>query len=138
VSPWTDLFLGIIAVATALMALLQLGAVVAAARLVGRVNQLTNQVEQDIKPIVGRLTTITEEASRAATIVAAQVERIDSLLTDVATRVEDTVTTVQQVVIAPAREGMALLSAIRAVLGTLRLVKTRPTRLDEEEALFIG
>ena len=66
-SGWTDIFLGIIAFATLVMALIQVGAIVFAARLAGQVQQLAASVQQDIRPLIVRATAIAEEASRTAT-----------------------------------------------------------------------
>jgi hypothetical protein len=45
-------------------------------------------------------------------------------------------------VVAPAREGMALASALRAAVGSIRkgsITRRRPTGTgDEDDALFIG
>jgi hypothetical protein len=58
-------------------------------------------------------------------------------------RVEDTAASLQSAIIAPAREGFALLSGVRAALAALRDTRSanapaRSARHDDEEALFIG
>ena len=73
--------------------------------------------------------------------LADQVERADAMLTDLGRRVDDTVTLVQNAVVTPAREGLALLAGIRAAVGALRgLRESRGdgNRHEEEDALFIG
>ncbi len=45
-------FLGVIALATLVMAIIQVGAVVAVGRLARRVDHLADQVENDIKPLL--------------------------------------------------------------------------------------
>src|SRR5688500_16227684 len=98
------------------MATIQVGAIVFASRLARRVERLTAQVEQDIRPLIGRLTDISNEAARTAALAAIQMERIDTLVADLSVRVEQTVTVVQNAIIAPAREGFALFSAVRAAV----------------------
>ena len=46
----------------------------------------------------------------------------------------------QQAIITPAREGMAIVAAIKAALGALRAGATRrrTSRPEEEDPLFIG
>ena len=47
-SVWSDVFLGVIAVATLAMAIVQIGVLVAASRLVGRVGRLLDQIEREL------------------------------------------------------------------------------------------
>ena len=135
------LFLGVIAVATLVMAAIQIGAAVYSARLARRIEQTVSQLQRDVQPLIGRATLVSEEAARMASMVADQVERADAMLTDLARRVDDTVTLVQNAVVTPAREGLALLAGIRAAVGALRgLRESRGdgNRHEEEDALFIG
>lgn len=141
-SEWGTLFLGIIAAATLLMAVLQVGVVVTAARLARRVERLADELHGELKPLVARAQGIAEDAQRVSSLAAAQVERVDALMSDVTRRVDETATILQQAILRPAREGMALVAGIRAGLELLRSAR-RPAasgsgRLDEEDALFIG
>ncbi|MGH9346670.1 MAG: hypothetical protein ACRD26_05320 [Vicinamibacterales bacterium] len=136
-----EVFLGIIAVAVALMAAIQVGAVIVAARLAKRVDRLADQIERDIRPVVRNLHTLSGEAARAASLAAVQVERADRLFGDLAHRVDVTLTTLQTRVLGPAREGAAVLAGLRAALATLRDRgdrRRRPSPVEEEDALFIG
>ena len=81
-----EVFLGIIAVAVAVMAIVQVGAIVAGLRVARRVEQLAHDMETSVKPLLANLTAMSAEASRAATVAAAQVQRIDRLFTDLAAR----------------------------------------------------
>jgi hypothetical protein len=141
VSDWSPAFLGVIAVATALMALVQIGAIVFLARLALQVRDLMSTVQNDIRPLIARANAIADEASKTATLATAQAQKIDRLVTDLARRVDETSTVIQQAVIAPAREGMALFAALKAGLGALkelRDLRGRPGSVDDEDALFIG
>ena len=113
-STWADVFLGIIAVATLAMAIVQIGVIVAAGRLARRVDTLAKQIEREVQPLFGHLNAIGRDASRAAALATAQVERADKLFAEVAVRVEQALDNVQETLGAPAREGRAFLSALKA------------------------
>jgi hypothetical protein len=143
VTEWSNVFLGIIAGAVLVMALIQVGAIVAGARLVQRVNRLAEQVERDMGPLVANLHTIGAEAARASALATAQVERADRLFADVSAKVEEATSVVQQVIMAPAREGLAVMAGLRAALSSLRDARQdssrrRSSRADEDDPLFIG
>ena len=122
-SVWSDVFLGVIAVATLAIAIAQLGVMVAAGRLARRVERLTDQFEQEIRPLLGHLTAITRDASRATALATAQVERVDHLFGDLAGRVEKGLAGLQSAIGGPAREGRALLVAFRAAFEAIHEVR---------------
>ena len=138
----TDLYLGIIAIAVAIMAIIQMAAVVMAARAARRVDRLADRLEQDLRPIVTNLQALTAEAARASALAAAQVERADRLFTEIAARVDQVLAAVQQTLIEPAREGFAWLSGLKAALAAFRELREaahKPsTATGEDEPLFIG
>ena len=138
----TELFLGIIAVAVLVMAAIQVAAVVLAARTARRVDRLADRLEQDLRPIVSNLQTVTSEAARASALAVAQLERADRLFTDLGARVEQILVAVQDTLIAPAREGFAWLAGLKAALSAFReLRESAPASapaVDEDDALFIG
>ncbi len=137
-----DLFLGIIALAVSLMAAIQVSAIIVAARLAKRLDRLATQIEDDIKPVFQNLQALTTEAARAAALAAVQVERADKIFGELSQRVDHTLMTLQSRVLAPAREGFAVLAGIRAALSTFRDLRDagrrRPAAVEEEDALFIG
>ena len=140
-SRWTDVFLGVIALATLATAIVQIAVIVAAGRMARRVERLANQFEQDVKPLFGYLNAIGRDAAHATALAAAQVERADKLFADLGLRVEHVLNGVQATMDAPAREGRALLSAFRAGLQAVRDLResrrSRQGRGDDEDALFI-
>jgi hypothetical protein len=147
VSATAEILLGVIAFAVAIMAFAQVGAVVAGFRLARRVEQIATDLETGVKPLLANLTAVTAEASKAATVAAAQIERFDRLVGDLTARVDQTVTTAQQFVKGPAREGMAIVAGVRAALaafhalreaGRRRTAARSVTMEEEEESLFIG
>ncbi len=142
-----ELYLGIIALAVLIMALIQVGAIVAGVLLARRVQQLTRQVEQDIKPLIANLTGMSSEAARAAALAARQVERLDQVFGEMASRVDQTLSMAQDFVAGPARQGTgdserrssAMTEALRGIReASRRRQATRQSAVDDEESLFIG
>jgi len=144
VSTWSVVFLGIIALSTLMMAVIQVGAIIYSARLARRIETLLGRLEHDIKPMLDRLTAISTEAARMSALATAQVERVDQLFADVQQRTEQIMTVVQQAIVTPAREGAALFNALRSTFAAIRGLKPngrqqRPPRgVEEDDALFIG
>lgn len=136
-SEWTNVWLGIIAAATLLMALIQVGVIVAGALLYRRVTALSTRLERDLQPLVGKVNAIGADAARISALATQQAERADQLIADVSRRVDTTLAVVQNAVVAPAREGLAIVSALRATVASVRRRPRRPGR-DEDDALFIG
>ncbi|HXW04246.1 MAG TPA: DUF948 domain-containing protein [Vicinamibacterales bacterium] len=139
---WSETFLGLIALATVVMAVIQVGAVIAAGRVMRQAQQTLATVQQEIRPLVAKARDVAEDAKRTSTIAAAQAEKVDRLVSELAVRVDETAAVVQQAIIGPAREGMAVVAALKAGLTALRGVRSRRPRthrtVDEEDPLFIG
>jgi len=137
-----DVWLGIIATGVAVMAVIQVGAILAALRLAKRMDRLASQLEQDIKPVMANIARLTAEAARAASVAATQIESADRVFGEFAQRVEQTLGAVQSRVFGPAREGAALLAGIRAALAAFRDLRDSGRRrgsvVEDEDALFIG
>jgi uncharacterized protein YoxC len=149
VNEWSGLFLAIIAIATLVMALIQVGAVIAALRLAKQAQELLGSVQRDItplladiKPLLAKVNSIADEASRTAALATAQAQKVDKLVTDLARRADDTSVLVQQAIVTPAREGIAIVAALKAAFGVFRgfgEFRGRTGRPgDEEDPLFIG
>ena len=140
----TDVFLGIIAGAVLVMAVIQVAAIVFAARAARRVGDAVARLESDVRPIVSNLQSISTEASRAMTMAAAQMERAERLMIDVSKRVDDTLATLQKGIMTPAREGFAILQSLKAAFRAFRGDGSRDARhkrsaaSEDEDALFIG
>jgi hypothetical protein len=137
----SQIFLGLIAFATVIMAVVQIGAIVMLARLAGEVRDVVTTIRQDVRPLIARANAIADEASRTAAIATAQAQKIDRLVTDLTRRVDETSAVIQEVILTPAREGMALVAGLKAGLAALRGLRDtrgRPGRVEDEDALFIG
>lgn len=147
---WAGLFLGVIALATLLTAVVQIAVVVVVARLARRMERLADRVEHELKPMFSQLNAVGRDASKMSALATAQAERLDhalagvagrpdQALADVAGRLEDTLVSVQASAAGTAREGVAVLAGVKAALAALkegRAGRAR-SRVEEEDALFI-
>ena len=141
-SGWSEVFLGVIALATLVMALIQVGAIIAALRLARQAQEVVTSVQRDLRPLIAKANAIAEEASRTVALATAQAQKVDRVVTDLSRRVEETAQLLQEAIVRPAREGMAIVAAIKAGLGALRGLRDLHPRhgrhADEEDPLFIG
>ena len=146
---WSVIFLGVIAVSTLVMALIQVGAIIATLRAVRETQKVLTMVQQDVRPLIAKATTVTEkataiaeEASKTVALATAQMHKVDTLVTDLTRRVDETATIVQKALVTPAKEGMAIFAAIRTGLGALKGMgdfRGRHGRHPEDDdPLFIG
>lgn len=144
-----DLFLGIIAVAVTVMAIVQVAAIVFATRAARSVGEAVSRLEREVHPIVANLQTMSADAARATTAATAQVERLQKTLDVVldrvdaaSSRVEQTLQTIQDGILAPAREGFGILQMVKSFFAPGRPPRSgprpRPAPADDEDALFIG
>jgi len=141
----SNTWLAIIAISTLVMAIIQVGALIAGAiaarQLQARVAKVEQQVQTQVQPLVDRLNVIGADAARLSALAVKQAEKADVALTSAALRMDQTLAVVQNAVVAPAREGMALASALRAAVGSIRkgsITRRRKGNGDEDDALFIG
>lgn len=141
-SAMAEVLLAVIAAATVIIAVVQVSLVVVARRLGQRVEELHTRVEKDIRPLLAKASAVADNAARASALAVVQVERADRLFQDLSQRVDDTMAIVQGALLAPAREGRALLAAVTAAVGAFRELRSagrsRGHAVDEEESLFIG
>lgn len=138
----SDVLLGVIAIAVVTMAIVQVAAIVFALRAARRVGDAVDRFERRVEPLVASLQTLAADASRATTVATAQVDRAARIMTDLSKRVDDTAAALQASIVAPAREGYAVLQGLLAALAAIRagIARTpkRPAVGEEEDALFIG
>lgn len=139
---WAEFFLGVIAAATLVMALIQISVIVYGWMLARRVSRLVAQIEQEMKPLADSLNAMARDAARATAVAADRVERVDKLFSDLIARIEQTVSALQHAVVTPLRDGAAVMAGVRTALEVFRELTRRPgasrTRTEEEDALFIG
>ena len=137
----TDVFLGIIAVAVAIMAIIQVAAIVFAMSAARRIGQVADRIEQDLRPLMSNLQAISSEAAKAASLAALQMERADRMFADFSRRAEQMMATIPSL-LGPAGKGFAFLNGLKAVLAAIQDFRRSSRRgaahPEEEDALFIG
>jgi uncharacterized protein YoxC len=141
VNGWSEVSLGVIAVAAVVIAVMQVALIVALLRAMREAQQTLRSVQQEVKPLLVKATAVADEAARTAVLATAQAEKVDRLLTDLARRVEETAAIVQHAIVTPAREGMAIVAGLKAGLAALRgfrEMRERRRHAEEEDPLFIG
>ena len=139
---WAEISLGVIALATLTMALVQVGVIVYGWMLARRISRLVAQIEREVKPLADSLNAMARDAARATSLAAARIERVDQLFGELTAKIEETASAVQKAVVLPVREGTALMTGIRAALEVFRDLsrtsRAKGARGEEEDALFIG
>jgi hypothetical protein len=137
-----DVSLAVIAVAVAVMAVIQVAAIIVALRATRRVGDAVSRLEADLRPVVSNLKEMSADAARAASIASAQAQRAEQLIGDVTARVNSTVAVVEEAVITPAREAYAVVQGLLGALSAFRQgapsAGRRPASTEEEDSLFIG
>ena len=137
----TNLFLGIIAAAVVVMAVIQVAAIVFAMSAARRIGQAADRIEQDLRPVVHNLQTITTDAARAANLAAMQMERADRMFADLSRRAEQVLAVVPNL-LGPAGKGRAFLNGLKAAFAAIQELRRTSRRgarhAEEEDALFIG
>ena len=86
---WAPVFLGVIAVATLVMAAIQVGAIIYGARAAQRLEQTLGRVEADLKPVLERARQVSEDAAKISALATVQVERVDKVFQDLSQRVDE-------------------------------------------------
>lgn len=142
----SDVWLGVIAVSVAALAVLQAGVLLSAQRMAKRLDEVTRDLERDLKPLIANLTAASADAARAAGLAATQAERLDRLFSDVTSRIDQGLGLAASLIGGPARNGAALVTGIRAAVTAFRAIRESSRRRraavgevpDEDESLFIG
>jgi hypothetical protein len=139
VNDWAVVFLGVIAAATLITAIAQVGFIVATGRLARRLERAADDVQREVRPLVEHLDAIGRDARRASSLAAAQLERVDHMAADLADRLDRTLNTLQTAAAGGVREGAAMLAALRAAMAVVREFRASRarTRAEDDDALFI-
>src|SRR5262245_20699839 len=117
----------------------------------GRFEENVRPIIEGVRPIVANVQQLSEDAARATAIATAQVERAERMMDraeqmvdDVSRKVDETTTMVQRAILAPARNGIAIIEGVKAALGAFfggnssRRRSPGPSTIAEEDASFIG
>ena len=105
--------LAVIAGATAIMAIVQIALLIAGVRLARRVQDLADTVENDIRPTLGKLERVSDEAARVATAAADLAEQSKAFLDRVGGRVDGLMSAARLVL---GGRGMAAFAGVRAAV----------------------
>ena len=116
----TEVFLGVIAVATLVMALIQVCLVIAGIIAVKRMYDMLLRVENTMKPVLAHVDELVMDATASVAAVRVQIDRVEQQAVQVLKRTDQAVQRVQDYLVAPAREGIALAAGARALFGAFR------------------
>jgi hypothetical protein len=129
VSDWATAFLGVIAFSTLVMALIQVGAIIAGFVAVRKAQaaaeQFAERAEVQLRPVATRVMAVARQAEDGVAVASEKVHRIEDTLARILERVDAAASTVQSGVMAPAREGAALAAGAKAMMRALRGPRAR-------------
>ncbi len=145
---WGVVFLGVIALGSLVQVVFLVGLMLAGRRLSQRIDALQARIDRDVTPALENFARVSRAAGEIADLAALQARRIDLLLADTIEKIEETTTTVQQLVLRPLRPLGAIVAFLRGVqrglevyarLGRELPTAPAPTRRvrEDEEHLFI-
>jgi len=116
----STLLLSVIAAATVIMAVVQIGVVVFAARLAKRVSRLVDVIEHEIKPTLARVDAVSSDVARVTSLASNQAERLDQITSQLIEKIDDILTVADRSVFAPLKQGAGFLFGLRAALSVFR------------------
>ena len=138
----SDALLGVIAVAVAMMAVMQVVALVYIARAARRADRLIQGMAEDVRPIIADVRGVAADAAKTVSAALAQVGRAERQMADLGSRLEGAFGELETKVMAPMREGTALLVGIRAAIAAFsaqgRKRDKSPPSDEEDDPLFVG
>lgn len=144
-SDWAVIWLGVIAVSIALMAVIQIGLIVVSLRVARQLSAAADDIRKEIKPLVEKVHRIADDAARATSLASVQIERIDQILSNTTARVDEGLSILRNAVGGPLRQGYAVALAVRAAISAFSRRSNRDTHRpssaatrEEEDALFVG
>jgi len=139
VRDWQVTFLGVMAGALVLMALAQAAVAIALARSVRHVVTAIDDLKREVHPLMHKVNRIADDASKVSALAVVQAERIDALIQQTTSRVDETFGVLQTAVVEPIRQGTAILAAVRAGVAAIRAWQGRNAgSRDDEDPLFVG
>jgi ABC-type transport system involved in cytochrome bd biosynthesis fused ATPase/permease subunit len=124
----SEVFLGVIAVATGLMALVQIAVLIAALIAVKKATEVAARVEAAARPLIDHVDDLVVDTTESIAAGRAQIDRVEQQAMDVLARTDRAVHRVQDYLIAPARQGIALAAGARALFGALGAPLSRAFR----------
>ena len=141
---WQLVFLGVMAVSLLVMAIIQVGAIIALLKVGKKSIEAIEDVRRELKPLMEKVNRIADDASRASSLAVIQVERVDRFMASTSNRVADTLGILQTAVAGPASKAAGLVAAVRAGMQVFQYLQQRRQRRsssharEEDDALFVG
>jgi hypothetical protein len=134
-----EVWLGVIAVAVLIMALVQVVVGLQLLKVAKDAAVTMQEFRTEVRPLIQKAHKVADDAGRVSAMALTQVERVDQLMATTALRIDDTLQIVQESLIAPVKQGAAVMAGLKAAIAVFRARqdKGRYGR-DDEDALFIG
>ncbi len=144
---WGVVFLGVIAAATVVQAVVLVGLARAGQRLGRQVEDLRRRIDEDIRPGLESLTRVTHSLATISDVAAVQAQRLGDVMSGVLDRAEETVDFVQKMLLKPLgslSDVLALLKGVRHGIDVYRQLgsaerqhRGAARRYQDDEHLFI-
>ena len=139
---WAVVFLGVMAVCLVVMTTIQIGLIIVGVRVAKQTTAAIDDLRRELRPLSEKVNRIAEDAARATSLAALQVERLDQMMASTASRLDDTLGVVQGLMSGPVKGGATAIAVFRAAFSMFREWKARGHRTrtvrDDDEALFVG
>ena len=134
-----NVWLGVIAVAVLVMAIIQVAVMVQLMRVAKTASSATADLRRELAPLIAKVNKVADDAGKVSALALTQLERVDQLMDNTVQRIDDTLAVVQDAVLGPVRQGAAVVAGIKAALAVFRSRQDRRRYgRDDEDALFIG
>jgi hypothetical protein len=136
-------FLGVMAVSLAVMAIIQVALIVAGISAIRKLGAVAEELRREVAPLIDKVNRIADDANRVTSLAALQLERVDQFMAATTTRVDQTLGVVQGLLSGPVRQSTVLLAAFRAAMAAFRGWQDRKSRkpdapIDDEDTWFVG
>jgi phosphohistidine phosphatase SixA len=135
----SEVWLGITAIAVLIMAIVQVVVGLLLMRIAKDAAATMQELRNEVRPLIQKAHKVADDAGRVSALALTQVERVDQLMASTAMRIDDTLQIVQTSLIAPVKQGAAVMAGLKAAMAVFRARQDRNRyRQDDEDALFIG
>jgi methyl-accepting chemotaxis protein len=125
-SAWGEAFLGVIALATLIIAAFHLGMLITGIRMVKRLQQTVERAENAFHPIATRADQLADQISHVAARVGVQVDRTERLFNSLDEQVSRISWTVRMAAAGPLRQSVALVAGAKALVSRFSSAKPFP------------
>lgn len=115
--------LGLIALGSLAQALFLIVLAVEGRRLVHRVDAFQSRVGGELRPILGEITSASDNLAAASAAMLGQARRVDVMMTDVTDRLSDTEGIFRNVIVPTALRLVSVTATVRAVRNGLRMYR---------------